>query len=257
MAEKKMIGLLASVRDENEVKIALNQTQTNNCLRLIDVKEPRNGALGQVNAARLRNIGTIFNKHEGGQDRTQVGLSVALGEAVDLQSESQVFTDTTILQGFDFAKIGLAGLGDKKNWWDRWEKLLKKIPAEIKTVAVAYADYYFCNSPDPIGIASVGKRLGCDYVLLDTYTKDGRCLFDFMSPAMVEQFVKSCRNAGQTVVIAGALKSDNLHTAVMCQPCFIGVRGAICESDRTASISEIRLANFIELLVNIQSKIAS
>ena len=57
--------------------------------------------------------------------------------------------------------------------------------------------------------------------------------------------------------IRDSLKSDNLHTAVMCQPCFIGVRGAICESDRTASISEIRLANFIELLVNIQSKIVS
>lgn len=256
MAEENMIGLLVSVRDESEAKVVLNQMTPGSCLRLIDVKEPQNGPLGQADSIQLRNIGQLCTQHDA-MEGNKNGLSVALGEAVNLKPNARIFADKTILRGFNFAKMGLSGLGGEKKWWVRWEKLLAAIPPQIKSVAVAYADYPDCNSPAPIQVASVGRRVGCQFVLLDTFTKDGSCLFDFMPLAEVKQFVEKCRNSGQTVVIAGSLGQSNLRTAVMCQPNFIGVRGAVCEFDRTSSVSKNRLANFDNLLVNVQSKIKS
>ena len=257
ITKHKTPKLLVSVRDKREASLVLEKALECECLRLIDVKEPNKGPLGQVDADRLIEIGKVFSEHKALHGDYQIGSSVALGEVNELKTNSRVFGDEDVLRDFQFAKMGLSDLGNQPGWWQKWKKLLTLLPPKTNFVAVAYADYYLCHSPNPFEVAKVGQQLGCHYVLLDTYTKDGSSLFDFMPAAKVHEFVSTCKNASQIATIAGSLGIDSMRSAIQCNPDFIGVRGAVCESDRASSISPKQINRIARFFVNVQFEFTS
>jgi len=258
-----MIGLLVSIRSLAEAKVTLGSN-----VRIIDIKEPNNGALGCVDAKTLEEIADylaesrdsqIGHGHAVNQSASQANsepeqqfaISAALGEALALEEHAPILRQHC-LERVDFAKLGLAQLRNKKHWWKIWESKISLLPSHIQSVAVAYADHITCNSPSPSDVATVGMQLGCSFVLLDTFCKQKGSVFHHMPENTTSKFIEDCKQNGQQVVLAGSLSPATMEKAVTCAPDFIGVRGAICLSDRASTVCENRLASVANQLVNIQ-----
>ena len=246
-----MIGLLVSIRSLAEAKIAIGSKA-----RIIDIKEPSNGALGCVGAQPLKEIANYLAENRGNYPDPQIAISAALGEATALNEQTPVLKQNC-LEHVEFVKLGLAQLGDTKHWWKIWESKISLLPRHVRSVAVAYADHVKCNCPSPSDVARVGQQLGCSIVLLDTFHKQKGSVFHYMPKRTTSKFVADCKKNGQQVVLAGSLSADTLQKAVACAPDFVGVRGAICVSDRASTVCENRLASLADQLVNIQREQAT
>ena len=249
-----MIGLLVSIRSLAEAKISLGSNA-----RIIDIKEPDNGALGCVGETSLKDIANYLAANRGNYSShpdKRIAISAALGEALALNQQTPVLS-LDCLENVEFAKLGLAQLGNIRHWWKIWESKISLLPKHVRSVAVAYADHVSCNSPRPSDVANVGQQLGCSIVLLDTFCKRQGSVFHHMPEKATAKFIADCKKNGQQVVLAGSLSHDSLPTAVSCAPDFVGVRGAICVSDRASTVCENRLASIANQLANIQLKIST
>ena len=84
-----------------------------------------------------------------------------------------------------YLKIGLAGLGNDANWLSRWRDVCDGIETQFaeststpRWIAVAYADWEQAHAPRPQLILEAAIATHCAGFLIDTFTKDGRTLFD-------------------------------------------------------------------------------
>src|SRR5207245_11012881 len=85
----------------------------------------------------------------------------------------------------------------------------------------------------------------CDGLLIDTLTKDGRNLFDFMSEAELREVVIQGKQAGMSTALSGHLQIDDLDELARINPDIVGVRGAVCSTgDRTRSVAWEAVARF-------------
>src|SRR3974377_74226 len=98
-----MIGLLISVRDAEEAKIALQSGAD-----LIDVKEPLRGPLGPPDPRTVDEISRVIS--------SKLPLSLALGELSDWDPKTWMLFP----RGVSFAKRGLGGRGARCALAGRW-----------------------------------------------------------------------------------------------------------------------------------------
>ena len=78
----------------------------------------------------------------------------------------------------------------------------------------------------------------CDGFLIDTLTKDGRNLFDFMSENVLKDIVLKGKELGMSTALSGHLKLADLDEIARINPDIVGVRGAVCgngERDRAVA----------------------
>jgi uncharacterized protein (UPF0264 family) len=215
-------ALLVSVRSADEARIALAGGAD-----VIDVKEPSRGSLGAADADVVATVVATV----GGQ----VPVSVAMGELVALG------LDPVDLCGVAFAKVGLAECRRLADWPARWRATIKSWPASVQPVAVVYADWRRANAPPPNVVLAVAATIRCPALLVDTWDKSAGTLFDLWSPEDVASFCRRVREAGMAAVLAGSLAGHEVVRAVECGADLVAVRGAVCDGQRTGSISATRV----------------
>lgn len=215
-----MTGLLVSVRNGREARTALAGGAT-----LVDVKEPRRGALGAADGKTWQDVARAVDG--------QVPLSAALGELLD--AESTPFDD---LQGFAFAKVGLAGCNRLRDWSDRWSALLDQLPVEVQPVAVVYADQERAHSPPAQEIIRQAAMLDCAAVLIDTYDKQAGSLLQSLTWTDLKELVSQIRWHGLRVVLAGSLDRQGISQVLSLLPDFVAVRGAACRTNRSGAVDQ-------------------
>lgn len=235
--------LLVSVRDAAEARAALAGGA-----EILDVKEPARGSLGRADEAVWAEVAALC--HASGDD-PRAAVSVALGEAAERPSLLQT---PLIPPGVRWAKLGLSGLllpdeppGRNPQWlWDWLDARFQyeAIAAEKRTfqwVAVAYADHAACGAPAPEAVLEEATAAGCVALLLDTFHKDGRGLFEHLSDAQLTALGEQARRRGLTFALAGSLGLEDLPRALDCGAEIVAVRGAACDGDRTGRISEAKV----------------
>ena len=85
----------------------------------------------------------------------------------------------------------------------------------------------------------------CDGFLIDTLTKDGRNLFDFMPEPVLRQIVLEGKQLGLSTALSGHLKISDLDELARINPDIVGVRGAVCASgDRGRAVAWEAVAEF-------------
>ena len=85
----------------------------------------------------------------------------------------------------------------------------------------------------------------CDGFLIDTLTKDGRNLFDFLSEAELRDMVLEGKKLGMSTALSGHLKIENLDELSRINPDIVGVRGAACsKGDRNDGVYWEAVSNF-------------
>ena len=98
---------------------------------------------------------------------------------------------------------------------------------------------------DPHLMVQLAKDGECDGFLIDTLTKDGRNLFDFMPEPVLRQIVLEGKQLGMSTALSGHLKISDLDELARINPDIVGVRGAVCSSgDRGRAVAWEAVAEF-------------
>ena len=224
-----MTELLISVRSLTEFNI-VDQAG----IRFIDVKEPARGSLGPAAVDALDAIANAA--------KPQHKISAALGELLDDHSLEAEELPTRI----DFAKVGLAGCLDVKDWRQRLQKKYQALPPHIQSVAVAYVDWQVARSPRIEHVYEAGIELGCSAFLIDTFQKGSGNLLSYLCESEIRQWIERGQRANKIMVVAGSLDQPAIHKLQPLNPNVIAVRSAACRGDRTEHIdseSVLKLAD--------------
>ena len=116
---------------------------------------------------------------------------------------------------------------------------------DTKLIGSLFADnplYDGLEADHMIDLAQAGK---CDGWLIDTLTKDGRNLFDFIPEAELRDMVLAGKNVGMSTALSGHLKMDDLDELARINPDIVGVRGAVCQKgDRVAAVHREAVGEF-------------
>lgn len=230
-----MAKLLVSVRSAAEAEAALNGGAA-----LIDVKEPARGSLGSASEAVMAAV----CRQVGGRRP----VSAALGELRDGPGPEPP-------AGLSFVKWGLSRCRTRADWQDDLARAfdhVRRIHPGCVPVAVAYADWQVAASPPPAEVCAFACQYRAAALLVDTWTKDGRTLLDWLAVAEVGRLRERCRAAGVRMALAGSLGQTQIGHLRAVDPDWFAVRGAVCrDACRTNEIDpeQVRaLAEYVHSL---------
>jgi uncharacterized protein (UPF0264 family) len=226
--------LLASVRSVNEVEAAVSGGAD-----IIDAKEPSSGSLGSVAPEVFARI----------QARVPLDLelSAALGDAASpLEVRTSIVGLGVVPRSVPvYLKLGFFGVRSPQ----RLRALLEVAcaaaaetrPPSPRVIAVAYADHENAGCADPGTVWDAAAVAGVGGVLLDTWSKGGRHLFDWIEPEGVRNLVDQARSAGLLTALAGGLGPEQLPAVCRVDPDIVGFRGALCPAGREGKVSRVRV----------------
>ena len=234
--------LLVSVRSADEVEAALTGGAD-----IIDAKEPARGALGAVSATTLSEISRRVPANR--------LMSVALGDLATDSELAAAFAVTEILSrpAPTFLKLGFAGIQSREVVFSLLStavRLASLRRPQLQVIAVAYADTSQARSLGPHLISSAAHAAGAAGVLIDTYIKDGRNLFQWWSPEVLATWILDARRVGLMTGVAGSLSAQDVGGLAPMLPDVLGFRGAACDTGRSGRVSARRVA-FLRSQVNL------
>lgn len=99
---------------------------------------------------------------------------------------------------------------------------------DTKLIAATFADSHLYGGIDPTLVVRLARESASDGILIDTLTKDGRNLFDFMKEDVLRGLVVEAKENGMSTALSGALRIENFDTLSRINPDIVGVRGAVC-----------------------------
>ena len=220
-------GVLVSVRDADEARAALAGGAA-----IVDVKEPRHGALGAAAPEVIAAVGRIV--------AGAVPWTVALGELAEGPAvlAGRIEAIATALAGARppaAVKVGLAGMV-RRPWERDLERLFARLPSATAPVAVAYADHRAVAAPDPGDVVAAGIRLGCRWLLIDTADKSQGSVLHGPAAAWLPRWIAAARSGGLPAVLAGSLAIDDMPAAVGSGALLVGLRTAVCCGGRMGPV---------------------
>ncbi len=252
--------LLVSVRSVEEARSAIDGGAD-----IIDVKDPDRGSLGCADAdviaalASLSEFGPEFDPELRPEATPQGGgsclpLSVALGEVHEFNSTDALALPRTVA----YAKLGIARLRGENDWADRWLSVRKafdrRAASPVGWIAVIYADAEQAQSPSAAEIIEAAATTGCVGVLVDTYSKTGGQLLDYVPPPSLAQWARTAQGKNLLFAVAGRLSLVDLPLLSSVSPDIIAVRSAACEgADRLTSVRRDRVANFRRAIASVMT----
>ena len=94
---------------------------------------------------------------------------------------------------------------------DKVVKTVKDHNQNIKIVVAGYADRVrMKSSPEFLSLPTIAAKSGADIVMLDTYIKDGKGLFDFLKTDQLKLFKTKAKEFGLDVALAGNLRKNSV-----------------------------------------------
>ncbi|WP_298869224.1 (5-formylfuran-3-yl)methyl phosphate synthase [uncultured Gimesia sp.] len=230
------VQLLVSIRHRDEILPALQ----GGC-DILDLKEPFNGPLAMVSEEMLRMISEFISNH-----KVTVPLSMALGELVEWQEKS---SSLFIPKEISYLKMGLSQTVGRKNWYADWLDLRTQVEdinsTTFQWIAVAYADWQQAHSVSPQEVLTAAISSQCTGLLIDTYSKRGQSLLDFLSLEQIGALIEQARAHKLTIALAGSIHHENLASLSDVSPDIIGIRSAACRGNlRTNKVEEEAVRSF-------------
>jgi len=209
---------------------------------IIDVKNPREGALGANFPWVIKRIRELTPKN--------IQVSCALGDVPNLPGSVSLAALGAAMLGADYIKVGLYGFKTAQEaiyLLQNVNKAAKQYNPKIKVAAAGYADAQRIDALNPMQIPDIAFKANVDVAMLDTAVKDGKNLFTFISLEQLRKFVDRSHHLGLAVALAGSLRKEDLPVVYSLGADIAGLRGAACtNSDRVKG--ELK-RNLVEELV--------
>lgn len=120
---------------------------------------------------------------------------------------------------------------------------------DTKLIGSLFADNPLYDGLDASHMVDLAQDSKCDGWLIDTLTKDGRNLFDFIPESELRDMVLSGKKSGMSTALSGHLKMSDLDELARINPDIVGVRGAVCQKgDRDSAVHRDAVAEFTRQL---------
>jgi uncharacterized protein (UPF0264 family) len=195
---------------------------------IIDVKDPREGALGapspRVLSEVMREVGSA------------APVSVALGDMPNLPHTAALAALGAAGSGVDYVKVGLRGVSELDDAASLIRAVADAVGPHTAVIPAAYADATALDPPAlaPAWLPELVARAGISGALVDTFVKDGRGLYGWLSEAELADLIARMHGAGAIFAVAGQLTRDQLRRVAAD---VVGVRSAVCRGgDREAEL---------------------
>ena len=217
--------LLVSVVSAEEAQCALAGGAD-----IVDVKDPGEGALGAPAPRVLADVVDVV----GGA----APVSVALGDLPDLPHTAALAARGAAISGAAYVKVGLRGVRELQRAAAMMGAVADAVGPDVSVIAAAYADAEALDPPAfaPAWLPALVERTGIAGALVDTFVKDGRGLYAWLSEAELTELIARTRAAGGSFGVAGQLRLGSLGRV---EADIVGVRSAVCHgSDRTAHLEQ-------------------
>jgi len=236
LLNSQQVQLLVSIRNRNEILPALQ----GGC-NILDLKEPLNGPLAMIDEETLHSISEFFASQP-----ITIPLSMALGELKEWQGKSD---SLLIPKEVTYLKMGLSQTAGNENWYPDWMNLRHQIENNhsrtFQWIAVAYADWQLANAVSPMEVLEAAISSRCTGLLIDTFTKQGKSLLDFLSLEQIKSLTELAQANKLLIALAGSIHHENLASLSEVAPDIIGIRGAACRGNqRTSCVEEQEVRNF-------------
>ncbi|MFX1478975.1 MAG: (5-formylfuran-3-yl)methyl phosphate synthase [Promethearchaeota archaeon] len=237
--------VLVSVRSLEEVSPAMKGGAD-----IIDLKNPNEGSLGAAFPWVIKELRN-YDKN--------MKLSVAIGDMPNLPGTASLSALGAAFCGADIIKVGLRGPQNEEDGLFLLKQVVKAVKnydPGILVVGAGYADSRNYNGIDPMKIPLVCKKAGTNFAMLDTLSKDGRTLFDFLNLTELESFVNEGHKLGLLCALAGSLKVEHIKTIHQLGTDVIGFRGAACsENDRKLGVVTLdRVKKIMNTVKNLKDE---
>jgi uncharacterized protein (UPF0264 family) len=207
---------------------------------IIDVKDPREGALGAPSPRTLEQVVAAI--------QGAAPVSVALGDLPDLPHTAALAARGAVACGADYVKLGLRGTPELDRAVAIVTAVRDAVPATTAVIAASYADGPAAHPPtlDTALLPELVRLTGIAGALVDTLVKDGRGLYASLTPEAVTGLAQRTRAAGGSFGVAGQLRFGELRRV---PANIVGVRSAVCRGgDRDAALDpELVAAALAEL----------
>lgn len=228
--------LLVSVRSPEEAVRAIAGGA-----EIVDVKEPERGSLGMADIPVIAQIAQQLGGRGPG-----VPLSVALGELREWSDRADI---PALPPEVSFAKLGLSGLADDRDWPKTWNTVRCRIEQEaagpLRWVAVAYADQAAAGSPTVDQVLEAAVQSGCAGLLMDTFVKQGGTILDSLPKEQLGQIADRCHASGLFFAVAGRMTAGLLSAISGVPADIVAIRTAACRSgNRLNGIDAALVAEF-------------
>jgi (5-formylfuran-3-yl)methyl phosphate synthase len=220
-----MTRMLASVAHAAEAEVVLQLGAD-----IIDLKDPRRGALGAVpiDAAREA-LAVVARRRE---------TSAALGDP-PYDEHALAGARAIAAMGVDTVKLAVDG-----PTLDRLGCSLQQLAREVGLVGMMFADV----EPDFALLAKLAG-LGFKGAMLDTRDKTRGRLIDHLDVVRLNEFCAQCRALRLMSGLAGSLEAPDVPRLLLVRPDVLGFRGALCRShDRESAIDPQAVALVRDLI---------
>jgi len=220
---RERIRLLVSPKSLEEAKVVVQQKDVD----YIDCKNPIEGSLGANFPWIIKKMKRLIPPNS-----SQL-LSATIGDFPNLPGSASLAALGAAVSGADVIKIGLKESTTENDCIYLMKNVVKAVKTyneNIKIVVAGYADRIRMNtSPDFLLLPNIAAKSGADIVMLDTFIKDGKGLFDFLSVDQLKLFKNKAKKLNLEVALAGYLMKDSLPKVKAIMPDIIGVRSIVCE----------------------------
>ena len=207
---------------------------------IVDVKDPREGALG---APAPRVLSDVVRTVGGAAP-----VSVALGDLPDLPHTAALAARGAALSGAAYVKVGLRGVRELERAAAMMGAVADAVGPGVAVIAASYADAEALDPPAlaPGALPALVERTGIAGALVDTFVKDGRGLYAWLSEAELADLIDRTHQAGAIFGVAGQLRAGELRRV---EPDIVGVRSAVCRGgDRAAELESELVAAAVAVL---------
>ena len=116
---------------------------------------------------------------------------------------------------------------------------------KTKLIGSLFADNPLYSGLDAHNMVELAHDGHCDGFLVDTLTKDGRNIFDFLTETELRDMVFEGKKLGMSTALSGHLKISDLDELARINPDIVVVRGAVCQKgERTSGVHWEAVAEF-------------
>jgi uncharacterized protein (UPF0264 family) len=232
--------LLVSVVSAEEARRALDAGAD-----IIDVKDPAEGALG---APSPHVLGEVVREVGGAAP-----VSVALGDLPNLPHTAALAARGAALSGAGYVKVGLRGVRELDEAAALMCAVADAVEPHAEVIAAAYADAGALDPPAlaPASLPELVDRAPISGALVDTFVKDGRGLYHWLSESELADMIALTHSAGGSFAVAGQLTRAQLRRV---PADVVGVRSAVCRGgDRSGELDAELVAAAVAALRGPQS----
>jgi uncharacterized protein (UPF0264 family) len=195
---------------------------------ILDVKNPAEGSLGAHFPRVIQGVRAIAPR--------VLPVSAAIGDMPNLPGTAALAALGAATCGANYIKVGLWGPKTEAEavlLLQEVQRAVSGFPG-VMVIVAGYADARRAGTLDPRLLPPIARASGVAGCMLDTAIKDGRPLFDFLSPQTLQALAVEAHAAGMLFALAGALQAEDLALVRDLGADVAGVRSAACRGGRRA-----------------------